>query len=114
MLDMASIRRMSQKAAVRAAREHRKPYILEQDDFIEPELVRFPFLGTYVPKGWVMVKTFFVDSSGFGDESEPSLTHDQFIKKLTVGRGYAIIEAGEFQVYVGEFVKIAGRTKKQD
>jgi hypothetical protein len=105
---------MSQKAAVRAAREHRKPYILEQDDFIEPELVRFPFLGTYVPKGWVMVKTFFVDSSGFGDESEPSLTHDQFIKKLTVGRGYAIIEAGEFQVYVGEFVKIAGRTKKQD
>jgi hypothetical protein len=111
MMDGASIRRMSQDAASKAAREHKTPYIWEQDDFEEPERVHFPFIGTYVPRGWVMVNTYFVDSSGFGDEGEPALTREQFLKKLQVGRGYAIIEAGQFQVYIGEFVQAPRRPK---
>lgn len=111
MMDGASIRRLSQDAAKKAARDHTTPYIWEQDDFVEPERVRLPFLGTHVPRGWVMVNTYFVDSSGFGDAGEPALTREQFLKKLQVGRGYAIIEAGEFQVYVGEFVQHGGRPK---
>ncbi len=38
-------------------------------------------------------------------DSEPALSVNQFLKKLKVGHGYALIEEGEFQVYVGEFVK---------
>jgi hypothetical protein len=34
------------------------------------------------------------------------LTQGQFIKELKPGMGYAVIEAGEFQVYVGEFKKL--------
>lgn len=107
MMDLRSIRRLSQEAAVKAASKGLTPYIWEEDDKVEPDLVYFPFLGTHVPRGWVMVNTYFVDSSGFGDEDDPALTHEQFLEKLQIGRGYAIIEAGEFQVYVGEFVQQA-------
>ena len=50
------------------------------------------------------VNRFFVDSSGWGQENEPALTTDQFLEKVKAGRYYAIIEAGRFQVYVGEYV----------
>jgi len=51
------------------------------------------------------VDRFFVDSSGWGQEDEPALTLGQFLKKIKAGRYYAIIEAGQFQVHVGEYVK---------
>ena len=47
---------------------------------------------------------FFVDSSGWGQEDEPALTINQFLKKIKAGKYYAIIEAGQFQVYVGEYI----------
>ena len=48
-----------------------------------------------------------MDSSGFGASDEPALSFGQFKKILKVGFGYAIIEEGQFQVYVGEFTKVA-------
>lgn len=56
-------------------------------------------------KGWKKVKEYFVDSSGFGSESEPALTPKQFVAKVKEGFGYAIVSEGQFQVYVGEFKK---------
>ena len=37
--------------------------------------------------------------------NEAALTFSQFVQKAVKGRGYAIIDAGQFQVYIGEFVK---------
>jgi hypothetical protein len=66
-----------------------------------------PFLGDYVPEGWQMVDDYFVDSSGFGREGELALTLGQFdqIVQEHVGSGWAIVEAGEFQVVIGRYVK---------
>jgi len=59
--------------------------------------------------GWKMTKVYFVDSSGFGAEDEPALTFPQFVRQAKVGKGYAIIETGQFQVRIGEFTKSRGR-----
>ena len=59
--------------------------------------------GDYRPDRWELTETYFVDSSGFGQEGEPALTLEQFIVRMVPGKGYATIEHGQFQVYVGEF-----------
>lgn len=71
-----------------------------------------PFLGTYVPTGWIRddnIQPLFVDSSGFGAEDEPALTISQFVKRLetfaksTDPYGFGILEAGQFQLYIGVY-----------
>ncbi len=111
MMSGQQIREISDKATRKAMKAKKKPYRITQDDLdklkagsAEP-LSRFPFLGDYVYETWVKMEDYFVDSSGFGSDDEPALTIPQFIDKLVVGRGYAITEAGEFQVYIGEYVK---------
>ncbi len=56
-------------------------------------------------KKFMETDRFFVDSSGWGQEGEPALTLSQFLKKIKAGKYYAIIEAGQFQVYVGEYIE---------
>ncbi len=51
------------------------------------------------------VNKYFVDESGWGQDDEPALTAEQFLKKVQKGKFYAIIERGQFQVYIGEYVK---------
>ncbi len=51
------------------------------------------------------VNRFFVDLSGWGIEGEAALTINQFLKKVKAGKYYAIIEAGQFQVHVGEYIE---------
>ena len=104
MFSGTQIAKMSNDAARKAARKKMYPYVIESQEEIEAmPPFPFPFIGSYVPKGWKMVGSYFVDSSGFGNPDEPALTAEQLIEKLQVGRGYAIIEQGQFQVYVGEF-----------
>ena len=62
-------------------------------------------MGDYAPQGWTAVgDAFMVDSSGFGADDEPALSVQRFKMKLThdldKGYGYAIVESGQFQVYV--------------
>jgi len=83
----------------------------------EPEVVAEPsiaeslrsikHLGDYVPEGWEHEETYFVDSSGFGEVGEAALTFDQFIDIVrdSPESGWAIIEAGQFQVRIGQFSK---------
>lgn len=107
MMSPEMIRQMARRAAARAAREGKVPFLLEAEDiadFREGVRFPFPFLGPYVPKGWKKVQEHFVDSSGFGAPGEPALTASQFIERLVIGRGYAITEAGQFQVYVAEYI----------
>ncbi len=63
-------------------------------------------LGNYVPKGYTIVNTFFVDNSGFGRENEIALTFRQFLDKVKKDFGYAVKEIGQFQVYINEYVKL--------
>ncbi len=114
MISIAYIQELSDQEARRAAREKREPYVLFDAAEID-RLPPFPFpeLGSHVPRGWRLVERVFCDSTGFGYEHEPALTIEAFKRKLRVlearaeaeGRtlGYAIVEHGQFQHYVGVF-----------
>jgi len=81
-----------------------QPFIAEVDGDIRVNYC--PFLANYLPEGYEIVNTFFVDSSGLGRENELALTFKQFLTKVKRGFGYAIAEAGQFQLYINEYKKI--------
>jgi len=112
MMALSTIRDLAAKKAREAARKKLIPFIVERDDlyFLEPLLRGIPFLGDYVPKGYSKIQEdLFVDSSGWGSPGEPAMTFDAFceeVQKNGPGYGYAVTEAGQFQVYVGVYRKI--------
>lgn len=104
MMGLQDIKKMNEDVGRFAKSKELQPFVATT--FTGYEQIRnIPNFGDYRPKGWKLVETYFVDSSGFGEESEPALTINEFLKKIKAGRGYAIIEAGQFQVYIGEFVR---------
>jgi len=106
MLDLEQIQAISRDAAKEAAKEGKIPFVVWQEDLQDIPPFPFPFLGDYVPAGWQKVEEYFVDSTGFGTQGEAALTISQFLEKITPGHGYAITQSGEFQVKVGEYVKV--------
>lgn len=111
MMDLATIRAISDRAAREAARAEKRPYIVFNADEVKTwKVFPFPFLGSYVPKGWRLIEKLFVDKTGWGYESEPAMTHAALRKRLIENcdkkktYGYALVEEGQFQVYVGVYV----------
>ena len=110
MMDPRIIHENALKAARKAARLKKIPLVIEAEDLPllagdKPVGGGFPFLGDYVPKGWTRTEnTYFVDSSGWGGSGELALTLKQLLAKVVPGRGYAVVEAGQFQVYVAEYI----------
>jgi hypothetical protein len=115
MMSLAAIHQVSQDAAIRAARENRIPFAVEEQDIqnwqarLKAGTLKFPFpfLGDYLPQGWKRTERdlLFVDSTGCGREDEPALTVRATIEALTVGKAYAIVESGQFQLYLAEFAR---------
>lgn len=106
------------KAARKAAKEGEYPYSPEWHELNDHRWVKeIPFIGDYVPAGWELLESHTVDSSGFGREDEPALTIDRFVgdcrDRFKSGRqyGYAVITAGQFQVFVGVYTKTAMNKK---
>ena len=82
----------------------KKPLLFKTKEEITFENMRkIPLILTKEINGYENTNTFFVDSSGFGQEGEMALTINQFLKEIKVGYAYGIIEAGQFQVYISEF-----------
>jgi len=104
MYDLATIIEMNKKAGRHAKKNEIIPLVAKYDK--DEAVFQCPDLGNYVPKGWKEVKRYFVDNSGFGREDEPALTAGQFQDNIKEGRGYAIVETGQFQVYIGEFIEV--------
>ena len=70
------------------------------------DVKRCKFLEKSDLKNWNFTETYFVDNSGFGSDGESALTFRQFLKKVKKNRGYAIKEAGQFQIYINEYIKL--------
>ena len=85
----------------KAKKAKAQPYIAKCDG--DEGVFKMPHLGCYLPKGWELSGTYFVDGSGWGSEGEPALTAKQFLAKVRKGYGYALRDAGQFQVNVNEF-----------
>lgn len=106
MMDLATIKQVNEEKCNEAKENNVEPFVIENQEQIDSfKGFPFPHIGDYRPKGWKLIETYFVDSSGFGAEDESALSFRKFLDKLRVGYGYAITEAGQFQVYVGEFRK---------
>lgn len=106
MISGEQIRAYADEAGTKAKKAKKVPKLFKTEEERNVDFCRsIPFLGSFVPEGWYIEDGLFVDSSGFGGSSEPALTREQFLTRLEPGKGYAIIESGEFQVYVGVFGK---------
>ncbi len=115
MLDLAYIKEKNREAAQRAAQENLSPFVYWDLEELENSTgFPFPFIGDLEPAGWVEVDQHFVDSSGFGEDDEMALSANQFAhlirNRITSGTvtGWAIVEYGQFQVYVAEYQKDIG------
>lgn len=95
------------RAGEQAQKRSRKPYVLKSVSSVDKwPPAPFPFIGTYVPKGWKEVERVMCDSSGFGSPGEPALTLGQlqeYVRGRGVGFAYAIVNAGFFQVAVAVY-----------
>lgn len=104
MMSLAAIQALADEVGQQAKDADLEPYLLgsqEEIDSFPP--FPFPHIGSHRPSSWNLIDQLFVDSSGFGTPDEPALTIDQFKEELRPGFGYAIIEEGQFQLYVGVF-----------
>lgn len=104
MYSLEQIRAMNDKATTEAREQGLLPYIAKENGDIGVRSCQR--LGDYLPKGWELVDTYFVDNSGFGSPDEPALTFEQFLKIVKQGYGYAIGEAGQFQLHIHEYKKV--------
>jgi hypothetical protein len=83
----------------------KQPLLIKQGDNIQEKIRKIPNIHTQSPAGFKLIQIYFVDSSGFGQEGESALTFPQFVSKVKIGKYYAIVDAGQFQVNIGEFEK---------
>lgn len=118
MMSASAICQMSREIAEEAAEEARAPFIVDIHDIEEFQAgrmrrIRIPNFGDYVPAGWERVGNdyddwFFCDKTG-GPKDGPALTIDEFVARLAANvrehpeYGYAIVEEGQFQLYVAAF-----------
>ncbi len=109
MLSASVIQDLSRDYAIRACVAERVPLPVFPEDLSHLPPFPFPALGDYRPGGYRLIDTLFVDSSGFGADDEWALSIPRFIAWLRLHINspyyYAVIESGEFQVYVGVFVR---------
>ena len=102
MMSQAAIVSLSSKQARSAAKSKRIPYqICNQIEIEQMPPFPFPNIGSYCPKDWELVDHFQCDKCGNGDGF--SLGTKEIKARLQVGKAYAIIEEGEFQLVIGEF-----------
>src|SRR3990172_282440 len=103
MMSGNAIRNLQLEAAARAARVGVTPLVIWQKDNVADESRHIPNIGDYIPKGWRLDSTMFVDKTGLGATYEPAMTFERLCEEIKAGKGYAIVEEGQFQVYIGEF-----------
>jgi hypothetical protein len=112
MMDLESIKRLNEIKGEQAKMKNLLPMtIIEKED--KRNLSKMSFIGNFRPKGFKLVNEYFVDNSGFGSANEPALTFEQFEKKVKEGHAYAIVESGQFQVWIAEFEVNNAMKRKQ-
>lgn len=123
MIDPRQIKAEAQEATAKAAKAKKHPYVIFNQEEIEDyrdghKPFPFPMIGDYIPPSWERVEELFCDSSGLGSSGEAALTKEQLCAKLVkyLGSkdtyGFAITQAGQFQVYVGVYKKVKPAKKK--
>lgn len=111
MMNLETIVAINQDIGRSARRQKLQPYVPDGVADIEAAAFSIPNFGTYVPRGWERVEgvEWFADKTGWGRDDESAMTRRQFLSSFEdyvaehPGHGFAIVEEGEFQLYVGTF-----------
>jgi hypothetical protein len=117
MMSLSAIEQLNEEIAAEAAAEGRYPFVVDSHDIErwrravdvgEPPGFPFPNLGYHEPEGWVELERMFVDATGWDlyDAGGPAMSIAEFVNALEPGFGYAIVETGQFQVYIGKFEEV--------
>lgn len=115
MWSLETLNYLNQKAAKKSRSGQREPYVPSLHSFDSFPPFPLPHLGSYVPAGWERVEeaTWFADSSGWGRSGEPALAVSELKNELRLysaenpTHGFALVECGQFQCYVGAYRPIA-------
>ena len=106
MFSLETIQQLNREAETSARIKGKVPYIPVNPEEAESwPPFPFPSLGI-VPVGWVEKERWFVDKTGVGSPYEPALTHEQFTQHIQdwvqdhPHHGYAIVDEGQFQLYI--------------
>ncbi len=118
MIDGLELARMRDEAAEFASAGNRQPFVPDAKGKARAmdgdwTGISIPNFGDYVPDGWELWETHFVDKTGLDDRG-PAMSIGGLIARMVIGRGYAMIEEGQFQCYVGEFTRIEGGEHDDD
>jgi len=110
MWSLETLDYLNRQAARKARRGKKEPQVVSLEEIENFPPFPFPNLGPYVPAVWERVDaTWFVDSTGWGRSDEPALTVEQLKCELrhyvaeNPDHGFAIVECGQFQCYVGAY-----------
>lgn len=110
MMSIEYIQQLAEDNGAVARHRRTEPLVVAENPMLDEDLRGMPNLGDYVPEDWELVKTHFVDSSGFGQNGERAMTLDAFVTLVRteiaqpdVIFGWGLVEAGQFQVYIGQF-----------
>jgi len=103
MMGLSTIRAIQDESRKRAKRNKTEPYEVWPGDKENWPPFPFPSIGNYNHPRWELVKTYFVDSSGFGEDDDGAMSTRQIIAAIKVGYAYAIVEQGQFQLVLGEY-----------
>jgi hypothetical protein len=112
MMSLEVLKAVNNRIARQAAREGLVPYVPAGADEVDTPF-SFPNIGTLKPRGWGKTDAnWFVDKTGYGLDTEPALTWQQFRRQLAgyilrhPAHGFAITEEGECQVVVSAFRRV--------
>lgn len=113
MMSLEQIQSQNRLAARKARAKGVLPVYLTRADLGSDAFswtLKIPYIGNMRPKGFKAVgEPLFVDSSGFGRVGEPALTVEQARQTMMQmlkehgGLAWAVVSAGQFQVYVQAF-----------
>lgn len=116
MMSAAMIQQMSYEAARSARQAGKQPLPLEKGDVAawrRKKRCPIPNIGNMKHEDWRETDRWAVDKSGFGASYEPAMTIARFFdeaeKLEETGKALAIVEEGQFQMYVGVFVPVKHR-----
>ena|SRR5688572_22196969 len=113
MWSTATIEDIRKDAGRTARRQHKTPQPVEiaLEHYRLKGTWNFPFLGDYVPKGWVLcenIEPLFVDATGLDDRG-PALSQKEFVVrvenfiKAQDHYALAILETGPAQAVIGVY-----------
>ena len=121
MMSLGQIEAVNRQATRASQRARKLPTLIEPEDVQayragNENAIYIPYIGQRVPRGFRLVQSdgdsqaypLFVDTTGYGSESEPAWTMSRFLGHVEAcGRSWwGTVESGPFQCYFQRYERV--------